>query len=228
MLRSRPYVGLMYGSEEERRAKEARDAAMVARALDAPQVLLLGFHEHQGRRALQGALISADTGRVLRSGLVALEPAAPSAQTLQALGQFLVDGKASDEVIVRSASWWAAPKPDQGDAGGGLFSARVLRWVLLGTAVGCAGAGIPLLAIHGQPSCGQDKCPEEYDTLAPGVALVAAAGAAAVASGVMFYLAARREAPAGEDPEANPGDTKTMLLPWAAPGGAGLTATVTF
>ena len=230
VLRSRPYVGLMYDSAAVRQAKEVRDAAMVARKLEAPLALVLGFHQHMGRRALQGTVVSADTGRVVRSGLVALEPAAPSAQSLQALGQFLVEGIASTDVFVRYREKVTPPivKQDQGDQGGGLFSAPVLRWVFLGLAVGCAGAGVPLLAMHGQTSCDQAACPEEYDTLAGGVTLVAAAAVAAAASGVMFYLAARREAPAGEDPEANPGDTKTMLLPWAAPGGAGLTATVTF
>jgi hypothetical protein len=196
-----------------------------------------------GRRALQGTLIGADTGRVVRSGLVALEPAAPSTRTLQALGQFLVDGKTSGEVIVRGGGL-VGPSPGAGEAagdaaGGGLFSARVMRWVLLGTAVGCAGAGIPLLALHGQPSCGQDKCPEEYDTLAGGVVLVAAAGAAAVASGVMFYLAARNRGDGGDGGEAGEdgdgsegggGDAgpAAVVAPWAAPGGAGVSATLVF
>ena len=205
---------------------------MVARGLDAPLALVLGLRTHQGRRSLQGTVFGADTGKVVRSGLVALEPAAPAAATLQALGQFLLEGKVSEAVIVRGGAPAAtapdgATAPGDGGASGGGSTARVLRWVLLGTAVGCAGAGAALLALHGEPSCGGRSCPEEYDTLPGGVTLLAVAGAAAVASGVMFYLAARR---GGETapPSGGPDRAHAVVTPWLAPGGAGLGASVTF
>jgi hypothetical protein len=74
-------------------------------------------------------------------------------------------------------------------------SARVLKWVALGTAVGCLAAGIALLALHGKGSCGdagEQLCPDSYDTRLPGALLTGAGGLAAAGSGFFFYWDHRR------------------------------------
>jgi len=215
VLRTEPFVGLQFGDREARGADETRHAAAVARALDAPMAILMGFRRHQGRRMIQGAAVSADTGRVIRSAMVALEPAAPAPQTLKALGLFLVSGKPAAGIIVGSgAGVVPPPRSDQGE-GTRFFSARVFKWITLGVAVSALAVGIPLIAIDGGGTCDAPAgglCPESYNTLTPGVILTVAGGLAAGGSGVLFWL------------DASEADRSASLVPWIGRRQAGLSA----
>jgi hypothetical protein len=226
VLRSGAFVGFRFDDRRSKDASEVMYAAALARAVDAPTALLLGFHRYQGRRTLQGTAVSADTGRVIRSGMVALEPAAPSPKTLQALGQFLLAGKQSSDLIIRSAASGlpGAGSADRGtadDSGGGFFSARVFKWITLGVAVAGLAAGITLIALDGTGTCDTATgglCPERYETMAPGVALTAVGGAAAITSGVLFVIDARGSSSA----------RSAAILPFAGRRGVGVAAHVSF
>jgi hypothetical protein len=230
-LQTERYVGLQYESRQEMERNEAKHAARVARALEAPTVVVVGVRRYQGRRTLQGTTVSADTGRVIRSGLVVLEPAAPSPDTLKALGQFLLAGKRGSGVIVRaekggrdpSLSSTASPGDHRDRHGAGFFSARVFKWITLGLAVAGLASGITLLALDGRGTCDAAPgglCLERYETKAPGIVLTAAGGAAAVAAGVLFYLDLRGGQP-GRGASA-------VLLPWMGGDSGGLAAVVAF
>jgi len=102
----------------------------------------------------------------------------------------------------------------------GFPAARVLKWVALGAAVAGLAAGITLLVLHGRGTCGDPgTCPNRYNTLAAGATLTALGGAAAAASGVLFYLDARR-------PRAE--RRAVQLTPSLTAGGAGLSAALRF
>jgi hypothetical protein len=62
-------------------------------------------------------------------------------------------------------------------------------------------------------------CPENYATMAPGAALAAAGGAAALTSAVLFILDARRQRR-----EA----LQAAVSPWLGPRGGGVSAMVGF
>jgi len=217
LLKTEPFVGLSFKSRQAQTQGEPRYAAALARALDAPMAIVLGFRRYRGRRVIEGTAISADTG-VIRSGMVALEPAAPSPDTLKALGLFLVSGKPGIGIIVGDGPGGAPPAGAPDDSGGGFFSAKVFKWITLGIAVAGLGAGIALIAIDGRGNCDVAQgglCPESYQTMTPGIILTVAGGAAAVGSGVLFYLDAR-------------GSKKVGVLPWLGPRHAGLGAVLSF
>jgi hypothetical protein len=216
VLKTEPFVGLSFKSRKAQTEGEPRYASALARALEAPMAIVLGFRRYQGRRVIEGTAISADTGRVIRSGMVALEPAAPSPDTLKALGLFLTSGKPATGIIVGGAG--AAPLPGPPDDSGGFFSAKVFKWITLGVAVAGLGTGIALIAIDGSGSCDVPEgglCPESYQTMTPGIILTVAGGAAAIGSGVLFYLDARRS-------------KKAAVVPWLGPRHAGLGAVFSF
>jgi hypothetical protein len=229
VLRSGAFVGFRFDDRQSKDANDVKYAAAVARAVDAPTALLVGFHHYQGRRTLQGTAVSADTGRVIRSGMVALEPAAPSPKTLQALGQFLLAGKQSSDLIIRPATRGlpGAGSADRGtadDSGVTFFSARVFKWITLGVAVAGLAAGITLIALDGTGTCEAGTgglCPERYETMAPGVALTAVGGAAAITSGVLFVVDAR-----GGSSSSSAG--AAAILPYAGRHGVGIAAQLSF
>jgi len=231
VLRTERYVGFGFANQADLDREEVRYAAVVARAVGAPLTLLMGLRQHQGRKALTGTVVSADTGRIVRSGLVALEPAAPAPAILRSLGQFLVEGKQGAGVVVRSSdgSGGAPASLDPAGAGAGADAAGgtsswigPTKWVALGVAVAALAAGITLIALDGSGTCDTaagDRCKDRYETLAPGVALTATGGAAALTAGLLFYLDSRRitEQRAG-----------VSLLPAGPRRSAGLTAMVRF
>lgn len=229
VLHTEPFVGFRFEDRAAKERDEVQHAAAVARALDAPMVLLLGFHTYQGRRTLQGTAISAATSRIIRSGMVALEPAAPSPETLRALGQFLVAGKEGGDLIIKPA---AGGLTDLGNAGGGagaddgpgFFSARVFKWITLGLGVASLATGIALIAVDGGGTCEAGTgglCPERFETQTPGIVLTAVGGAALVTSGILFYV------DAGSDERA-PSRSAAALLPWFDRRGGGLAAILSF
>jgi hypothetical protein len=191
-------------------------------------VLLLGFHSYQGRRTLRGTAISAATGRIIRSGMVALEPAAPSPETLRALGQFLVAGKEGGDLIIKPAARGLTDLESGGESRSAadsprFFSARVFKWITLGLGVASLGTGIALMALDGGGTCEAGSgglCPERYETMTPGIVLTAVGGAALVSSGILFYV------DAGSDERAPA--KSAALLPWLGPDSGGLAAVVAF
>ena len=113
------------------------------------------------------------------------------------------------------------------DKGGGALSPRVFKWVALGAAVATLGAGIALMVMDGQETCDKAHdhyvCPERYETLTPGVALVATGAALGGAAGLLFYLDGKKGGGAAEEPR------KTMAIsPTVTRGGGGVTAVLTF
>ncbi len=224
VLRTTPQVGLRFHDEAALARGEIDAGAAVARAVGASQALLVGLRRHNERLALSGTLVSASTGQIVRSGLVALEPAAPSPEVLRVLGQFLVAGKPGIGIVIR-------PLPKEGgvpgaggtDAGGaGSSWIGIAKWVGLGVGVAGLAAGITLIALDGEGTCDTaagDRCKDTYETLAPGVALTATGGVAAAAAAVLFILDARR---GGRSSEA------VGLSPVGPRRSAGLTAVVRF
>lgn len=211
VLTTEPLVGLRFPGQASLEQNEVRQAASVARALDAPMAIVMGIRQHNGRRVLQGTAVSPDTGRVIRSGMVALEPAAPSPDTLKALGLFLVVGKPGDGIIVAGgaiASAGPASTPvAEPDTGPGFFSARVFKWVTLGAAVAGLAAGVTLIVLDGRGTCDAPEgalCRQTYETMTPGIVLTALGGAAAVGSGVLFWLDARSSSRAALVPQLGP------------------------
>ena len=204
--------------------------------------VVVGFRRHQGRRMMEGTAVSADTGRVIRAGMVALEPAAPAPDTLKALGMFLVSGKAGTGVIVSAGGPVSEPVDAGRRADGpGFFSARVFKWVTLGVAVAGLASGITLMALDGRGTCDALEgglCPDSYNTMAPGIALTAVGGTAAIGSGLLFWWdargaagprssaerrAQRENARSGGEPRS-----RTAVVPWIGRRQAGLGATWTF
>ncbi|PIE19288.1 MAG: hypothetical protein CSA65_02880 [Proteobacteria bacterium] len=214
-------VALSYTGSSGQKAHEHNHALTVARSLGAQAVTILGFVHHLGRRVVQGQVLGAATGRVLRSGLIAVEPP-PSPSEVKALARFLLSGQSGEGVIIGMAKT-APPKPAT-TSGGGFMSARVWRWITLGLGVAMLGAGIPLIAIDGKGSCPEQTCPNRYETMAPGVALTAVGGAALATSVVLFIVAS-----GGDNPEKNTSLRKGALItPWLGDGSGGVSATFSF
>ena len=223
VLRTTPRVGLRFHDEAALASREIDAGAAVARAVGASQALLVGLRRHNKRLALSGTLILASTGQIVRSGLVALEPAAPSPEVLRVLGQFLVAGKPGLGIVIRprpkEGGAPGAGGTDAGSAGGSWMG--IAKWVGLGVGVAGLAAGITLIALDGEGTCDTaagDRCKDTYETLAPGVALTATGGVAAAAAAVLFILDARRRGSSGA----------TGLLPVGPRRSAGLTAVVRF
>lgn len=236
-LITRPWVGFRFDSPGTLRWVESKYAAAVGRALDAPSVLVVGIRRHKGVRSLVGTMISSATGKVVRSALVALEPAPPADEHVSALGLFLMAGKPSDKLqvqfpppaarVARATTRRVTPAPpaavapvERGD-GPRWSPLGVTKWVTLGLAVAGLASGITLLALDGQSvPCDLPEgvlCPERYTTQSPGIVLTAAGGSAAVASGVLFFIDARR----------NPGPS-AAVAPWGGRSGGGLVAVIRY
>lgn len=213
-------VSLRYDSEAARKSHEHGHALALAQSIGAGSVTVFGFVRHLGRRVIQGQVLGAATGRTLRSGLVAVEPA-PSPNEIKALSRFLLSGQSGEGVIIGEAK--ASPKKKTSSGGGGFMTARVWRWITLGLGVAMVGAGIPLIAIDGKGSCPDQTCPNRYETMAPGVALTAAGGAALATSVVLFIIAAGNDGPEKESPAKS-----ALIAPWLGDRTAGLSAHFTF
>jgi len=116
-----------------------------------------------------------------------------------------------------------------GDGGGGALSPRLFKWITLGAAVATIGAGIALMVMDGTETCDKvyddELCPRRYETMTPGIALVAGGAALGSASGLLFYLDGKKKK-AGGAPEQ---PRKTMAIsPTVTRGGGGVTAVLSF
>ncbi len=196
-LRTTPFVGLRYPHVAALRAREARDAAAVGRALGVETVVLVGFRRHQGRRSLQGTVIAAGAGSVVRSAMVVLEPAPPPA-ALAALGRFLVAGEpASGEARVAVIVHQIGAAGEPADLEARARRGRSAGFAIGGVGIAALGVGVALLAIHGQgvdcPPTPGAVCRTTRNTLAAG-AVTAGLGAAATTAGAILvyrYRASR-------------------------------------
>ena len=228
VLRSGGHLALHFSDAQQMNQKEVRYAASVARAVGASRVILVGVRTLDSGRVLRGTLVSTDGTRVVRSGSISLEPAAPSPATLRSLVDFLFSGKETPEVTVqgrpgshKDGETVAATATDRQDDGGpGAGWMGLVKWVALGVAVAGLGAGIPLIAMDGSGTCDSGgRCPEQYETLAPGVAATAVGGVAAVGAVVLFVLDARGKKKTKQ---------RAAVTPLLLPGGVGLGAMVRF
>ncbi len=225
VLRSKSYAGFRFASPREKAALEQPLALQIAAALKADQIMLFDFDRLRGRRILRGRLILAPSGRVTRAALVFLEPTPPAPSTLKGLGSLLAEGKGGAAEGVHLLRHELSSRDTTGDQGRreapGFFSARVFRWIMLGVGIAGLGAGAPLLALHGQGTCDAAagvRCPDNYDTLAPGIILTGVGALSACASALFFYYAAQHGTP----------ERSHVLLPWGTMGGGGLVGIVSF
>jgi len=249
-LVTRPWTGLRFDSPGTLKTLEYPYAASVGRTLGAPSVLVAGIREHKGVRSLVGTLVSTATGKMVRFATVALEPAAPSDGHVAALGQFLVAGqidahktplknvfpptvikdedeeekrKREEEKRKREEEEGKRALEDHDPLDVRRSPMGVIKWVALGVSVAALAGGITLLAMDGSKvSCGLPEdvlCPERYATVTPGAILTAAGGSAVVAAGILFFIDHRR---------TKKSDIGSVVVPWVARGGGGITAILSF
>jgi hypothetical protein len=143
----------------------------------------------------------------------------------------LVSGTPDQALVITIPEGLAAPaqaaaipeeEPEPG-IGGDSRAMGIFKWVTLGVAVGGLAAGIPLIAIDGKKTCGAPEgvlCPENYATMAPGVALTVVGGLSAVASTVLFVLHAKKERRRALQ--------ATAVSPWLTGQGGGISAAFSF
>ena len=221
ILRTRPHLALQFANLQQMKKDEVRQAVSVARAVGADQVLIAGFR-HAGCQVLQGTLVSTDTAQVVRSGVVSMEPAAPSPQTIGSFARFLHSGQQGEEKWRSRCVLKPPVKQGRAPDHGQTSWISVVKWVALGTAVAGLGAGIPLLAMDGEPNCDAgpgDRCPGYYDTLGLGVVSTVVGGVAAVGTVVLFILDARAR---------KRNNRAVGFSPLLLHQGAGLSATIRF
>lgn len=213
-LRTRPTVTLLYPTRNDMARYEKQHAITVARRLGATEVVVLGIRRYQGRQGIQATVLAVSTGRVLRSGMVAIEPTSPTPAEVKALGHFLSVGKPGAGVIVRSVDTAKSPS--------GPMSAA-WPWTALGLGIASLAAGIPLIILDGQGTCEAGVCESTYNTMGLGLGLTIAGGAALVTSAVLFVLRARAKR-ASEPPPRN----QAVVMPFVARHSAGVTAQMSF
>lgn len=218
-LRTTPEVLLLYPSQEALAAQSRPHVLELGRKLQVDEVLLLGLGTYQGRRVIEGTLLSVASGAVLRSAMLALEPV-PAPATIKGLGRYLLTGERGVPLLARDQA-----QPTR------RASAGPWRWIALGLGLATLAAGIPLIAIHDTGTCSDTNCPENYDTIAPGLGLTIAGGALIVSSAVLFTLHALREnAPAenAKPPARAASGTVSWWTPWVATSAVGMSGGTVF
>ncbi|MCP4446201.1 MAG: hypothetical protein GY811_12780 [Myxococcales bacterium] len=200
-------VGFVFEDEAARAKHEKRIALEVGRALGAERIILVGFHKFNGKYSIVASSIAVEDRESGPSARVPLpQNGAPSASQLRALAAFVAGSKpasldiqvmSTDEatpIETRTASGASGDsssgrylemnaKSKRSDTGDGISSAW--RWTSWAAGAASLGAGSYLLAIHDTGTCANAVCPENYDTQAPGIGLIAGG----VAVGLLgFYL----------------------------------------
>lgn len=141
-------VRFEFDGETERAELEAASTVEVARAVNASTVAVVGIREHDGRRAIIGSVLSMETGKSLRSAVIAVEPVAPSDEKIRALGRFLA-GDTEAARLLGDARIDGAPSVGPAPARRTeipAWYADKLGWVLAGGGLIVAGAGAGFLA----------------------------------------------------------------------------------
>jgi hypothetical protein len=194
LVTSRDHVALSYRDDAERKANEPRHATTLARLVGAPKLAVLTISIHEGRRSIIGAVLSVDTGRPYRTGVLALEPAAPGPTQLRGLARFLALGEPAEGVIVPGE-----PAPEGAAAPSAEPDRRrspVWKWAALAGGAAAVAAGVTLIALDGPKIEDDMRQPEDKGYTIPGI-ITASAGAALVATGIVLWvLDSRASAPA--------------------------------
>jgi hypothetical protein len=196
-LRTGGAASLVFDDDAARRDLEPRFAVRVARALGAPGVVVVGIRENAGRRSVVGAFYTSDSTRPLRSGAVAVEPIAPSADRFQALARLLAGDEAAAALVTPlSDDGAAAPgspaRPDEPERGARPL--RTWKWIALAGGAAALGTGVTLIAIHdsgGRDVDGREAF--ERNTRPAGIA-IASAGAVLTGLGIYLFVRDRRDA----------------------------------
>ena len=222
---SRPYVGLRFDDRAQAEAEELPMAAAVGRAFQAPSATVMSIRKRRGYTTLFATVIDTDTAKPRRSAMIHLEPAPPGLGKMAKLADFLLHGRRSKEFTVLFDGGANVPTtaPDETDEPSRLL--MVSKWATLALAAGGVAGGVTLLVMDGNKTCDTPdgvRCPQNFATQTPGIALVAAGAALAAASAVLFYLDARQGGGDDEKPRA------TALAPWASPTAGGLSAAFAF
>ena len=141
-LHSSPdFVGFAFTNQSERLSLEAGYAAALGRGLGATGVVVITIATYQGRRAIIGSVLSLDSGRPYRMGVVALEPADPGEKAIRGLARFLAGGSPGPGLIVPDGNAGGPAGPSSGRGGGERWYRDPWGWALLATGVVVAGAG---------------------------------------------------------------------------------------
>lgn len=163
-------VGLVFADEAERAAHEAHVAASVARSLRSGEVVVLRVGTHDGRRAVIGSVLSADTGRAVRTGILATEPLAPGHPQLEGLARFLSGGEPIPGLIVPGAEDPTTTPPAVGiparDRGRTPWYHDAWGWTAVGAGLAAAGAGLWLHATAGEWEDDAASAPSESESKA--------------------------------------------------------------
>lgn len=206
------FVHLSYPDQNTQREYEHHHVLSIARAIGAEEITIFGFVKHLGRKVIQGQVLGVATGRVLRSGLLAMEPTIPNKSETQSLAAFLLSGKHSDDIIVGTASS-VLPQQTVESTDSSFFSAKVWSWITLGVGVAATGTGIALIAMDGSGTCGESRCADSYSTMTPGIILTSLGGISLVSSAILFYVASNEET-----------NEQAWITPWFNDKSAGLSA----
>lgn len=182
-------VGFQYGDPADRERLEAGHATLVARALGATGVVVVGIREYEGRRSIVGVFLSVDSGRPARIGALAVEPAEPGADLVRALGRFLAGGEAVPGLIVPGD---AGARPEREAR----RPYRTWKWVAGVTGVLAVAAGVTLIALDEADHDPDGSLRESsLHTMTGGIVLTAGGAVVLGTSVVLWVLDARRPGP---------------------------------
>lgn len=98
------FAGFIFSAADDRQKYEATYAIAVARALEAPRIVVLTIDVYQGRQALIGQVLPVDGGRPSRMAVLALEPVDPGDDQVRGLARFLAGGQAVPGLILPTDS----------------------------------------------------------------------------------------------------------------------------
>jgi hypothetical protein len=175
---------LVFESETQRRELEGPHAVRIARAINAGSVAVLGVREVGGRSAVIGTIYSVESTKPIRSASVSVDPVAPSADKLRALGRFLSGDDDAARLVDSAVGSGATSSGDNSDSS----HSHVLGWLTTGVGVGAIATGVTLIVIHKDEDAGGMLNSFSRNTRPAGI-ITAAAGA--VVTGLGVYLLVR-------------------------------------
>ena len=189
------FVGLIFTSELERSEREAGYVNRIARALDAPGVVVVGVRVYRGRRSIVGTSFAADSSRPNRTAVLAIEPVAPTEDQVRAMARFLAGDESAAKMFANRAgperkqeSKMVRPRPD--DRG---RPYRTWKWVGLLGGVVAIGTGVTLIAIDEPEIAGDHLNKTARSTKTLGIVTTAMGGVLTLA-GAYFWIRDRKDA----------------------------------
>lgn len=240
VLRTGPSMAptLIYPSREQMQRLEREHAIQIGRALQAEEVVVLSLVLHQGRQTLQGTVLSATTGSVIRSGGVTADPTPPTANEIKALGRFLVLGEPAAGVIVSTEA--ANTKNNESVTSNTPTTVQpagrksIWPWITLGIGAAVLATGTILWTYDGKASCdsGGGECADLYKTKSYAIPITIVGAAALATSTALFiwqWSASESESAnsSAAGKQAHQGPT-FIAAPWFSPTGAGVATAMTF